>query len=189
MYGGLEAVDFVREVGKNGNAIARVCSTGEEVFVRNGANKADQYLVRADSRFNPKEGIKGPIHLVNFISEDISHSGLTASQYILYASWKTRMGDLVQESTLRDLNNWYDPGNLSFAFYIKDDSTSKNRGLIIRHNESEPFSGSFHGIISDLPMPNVGARLIVSDSKHNLKIIRKIISEKSLVPVKMQPLK
>lgn len=160
----------------------------ERLLVTNGADYVGlDCLVKIDS--NPKSLERGLIG--NFITSNIPSDFQDSSylEYVLTAFWEDRMKKRERYPAIDEINRYFDPGNLTQAFYVSP-GVGKDRSI-----RTHIFSGGHHTSKFSIKkmvdtLTNRGrTRLIIAETDFIMNSIYCNIAEMGIKPILMQALR
>lgn len=186
MRGRLEAVHIE-------DRISEKCAVGrlgdEKIFVTNGVDHVGKdCIVKFDLLPDPAERVS----ISNFITSIVPEgfSGLAPSQYILVGKWEHRMEKYGGVPSLKEIDQYFNPGDVKDVYYLRDFMPYRSGGLLKidssgRFGRHATISAVIRKYMSD---PDVYARVFISE-ENKLKNVLGRINEFGLVPILMEPLK
>jgi len=147
-------------------------------------------LVRFDlylSSNMPKEWIPS-----KFISASVPEgfNGLAPQEYILCAIWQRHMVKLGAYPTIKEVNEYYDPGNPRvLAYFMKNWNRRNGRTLVAPSNKLMRV-GSYSSALNNKHFRvDWTTQLVIVESKDQLEELVEIIKKHKLTPIVMDRLK
>ena len=160
---------------------------GTTVVINNGTRCiGDDCLARFD--LYPKNPEMDPIG--NFITSHIPphFEGLNNFEYILLGLWGSYMKKVRWSPTLKEINIYYDPGDMFISYYLAQDSSTKKGRIKIMPDSQIPLHMTIPYIIKRGFNNARCSRVIITESKESLEKLISEITEVELVPILMEPI-
>lgn len=146
-------------------------------------------LVRFDLQDSTGNGNRWPIGNVVTTSIPDCFRGLNPQEYVLVGLWEERMEKVARWPVVKEVNKYYDPGNMPIFCYFEDDSTPIRGRRMITPRRTIKLRGNYSEIIrKKLPYFHSYSRAVFCESPSQLEGLAEAIRENDLVPIEMKPL-
>jgi len=133
----------------------------------------------------------------NIIAEDLTiPTGLAPEEFILVGLWVPERDGFISQLTIHDINRLYDPGEIPWFIYCeKENSPNFGRWIVYSHENHKREATEEEPLLlrrlrkQELPDPTRASRMILCESKHQLKQIEALMKEDGITPIRMEPLR
>ena len=183
--GRLEAVQLVGAINAD---VLRGILKGVSCYVYAPQNYVGkECLVRFSYKYKDRKKVLSANFINSVIPKDFV--GLSNEGYILLGLWKEDMKKKSRLPDINEINEYYDPGNITFLYYlIKGSIYNRGRFRIWNDGDIEPRKQTFSYIVRRGFFPNKRAsRIVISESMDQLEALSNIAKENGIAPILMEP--
>lgn len=188
LSGRLEAVCIDHSTNRHQNdAIGHLKNLN--IYVVNGANYIGRECLVRFRLTSQERNVKMARGAVISASVPDGFIGMYSFEYVLLAQWEDYMINDQECPTMSQVLQYYDPGDLPFAFYLKKNSTEYLGRFYVGRREYSENYGPISDIIQRLPSSENSKLIITEPDESQIGQIVHEICRASLFPVVMEPSK
>ncbi|MBI2572557.1 hypothetical protein HYV86_01745 [Candidatus Woesearchaeota archaeon] len=118
-------------------------------------------------------------------------SNLRSEQYVLVGLWEADMQKAERYPTHKEVEQYFEPGEMQWLLYIKQDNQEDDRGRTVSlKNHSRFLRGTWRKMIRDyLPDAQRAARVVIAETMADVEKCRNAARDLGLESIMMEPKK